>query len=66
MTILYFDIEKYSVEQLGRMSHSFEERLNDKVLFLPKDFHVILNATVEQLEAARKAIDAAIEFKKST
>lgn len=66
MTILYFDTEKYSVEQLGQMRQSFEERLDDKVLFLPKDFHVILNATVEQLEAARKAIDVAIEFKKST
>ena len=46
------------------MSQAIKEKLGEDILFVPKDFHVILNATTEQLEAAKSALEVAIEMKK--
>ena len=55
MTIIYYSTE-YPREQLYRMSQAIKEKLGEDILFVPKDFHVILNATTEQLEQLPRGI----------
>lgn len=65
MTLVYYDTDKYKAEQIHRVAQTLEEKLNDKILFLPKDFSVIINATVEQLEYAKQMLEAAIKLKEN-
>ena len=62
MTIVYYSTE-YPKEQLYKLNQAIKDRIGEDVLFVPKDFHVILNATTEQLNEAKQAIELAIKLK---
>ena len=65
MTIIYYTTQ-YPADTLWKISKAFKEKLGDDVLFLPKDFDVITDCSVEQLESAKSLLEAAIEQKKIT
>lgn len=62
MTIIYFD-NHYPAETFWKISKAVKEKLGDDVLFLPKDFDVITDCSIEQLESVKRLIEAAIEQK---
>lgn len=62
MTIVYYSTD-YPKEQLYKLSQAIKDRIGEDVLFVPKDFHVLLNATTEQLNDAKQAIELAIKLK---
>jgi hypothetical protein len=62
MTIVYYSTD-YPKEQLYKLSQAIKDKIGEDVLFVPKDFHVLLNATTEQLNDAKQAIELAIKLK---
>lgn len=62
MTILYYDTNTCKPEQLYKLVQVVKDKIGD-VLFLPKDFDVLLNASEEQLISIRNTIDAALQQK---
>jgi hypothetical protein len=62
MTIVYYSTD-YPKEQLYKLSQAIKDKIGKDVLFVPKDFHVLLNATTEQLNDAKQAIELAIKLK---
>ena len=64
MTIIYYD--KRPVDELHKLTKVLKEKINDEVLFIPKDFDVILNASEDQLMSAKNTIEAALKLKEIT
>lgn len=62
MTIVYYSTD-YPKEQLYKLSQAIKDKIGEDALFVPKDFHVLLNATTEQLNDAKQAIELAIKLK---
>jgi hypothetical protein len=64
MTIIYYD--KRPVDELCKLTKVLKEKINDEVLFIPKDFDVILNASEDQLISIKNTIEAALKLKEIT
>jgi hypothetical protein len=64
MTIIYYD--KRPVDELCKLMKVLKEKINDEVLFIPKDFDVILNASEDQLMSIKNTIEAALKLKEIT
>jgi hypothetical protein len=62
MTLIYYS-GNLSQNQQQILLERTRKVVNDEILILPKDFDVILNSSVEQLQAAKNTIDAAIKLK---
>jgi hypothetical protein len=65
MTIVYLDTDRFTAEALKRFADILRDKLDDEVLFLPKDITVISNCSAEQLKQIRKMLDAAIASKEA-
>ena len=64
MNIILIDTEKYTPDRLQEMVNSIKEfSKEDKWIFLPKDFGVLLDCSTEQLYSIREYIDNAIREK---
>lgn len=64
MNIILMDTEKYTFDRIQEMVNSIKEVLKeDKWVFLPKDFGVLLDCSTEQLYSIREYIDDAIREK---
>lgn len=66
MTLLYYD-KNTPVESLMDLAKKFREVLgeNSEILFLPKSIDVCLNASKEQLWAAKNMIETAIKLQET-
>ena len=60
MTVIYYSTT-YPVDQLLKLTKSIKMQLGDDVLFVPKEFDVMLDCSVEQLESVKTTIEEAIE-----
>lgn len=64
MNIILIDTEKYTPDRIQEMVNSIKEiSKEDKWIFLPKDFGVLLDCSTEQLYSVREYIDDAIHEK---
>lgn len=64
MNIILIDTEKYTPDRLQEMINSVKKfSKEDKWIFLPKDFGVLLDCSTEQLYSIREYIDDAIREK---
>lgn len=64
MNIILMDTEKYTFDRIQEMVNSIKEfSKEDKWIFLPKDFGVLLDCSTEQLLNIREYIDDAIREK---
>lgn len=63
MTVVYFDTD-YPKEQLVHLAEAMKNKLNDEVLFVPKNFEVLLDCPVDRLKAIKAKIEEAIKLKK--
>lgn len=64
MNIILIDTEKYTPDRIQEMVNSIKEfSKEDKWVFLPKDFGVLLDCSTEQLYSIREYIDDAIREK---
>lgn len=61
MVVVYYD--KVPVDQLVNMRNHIAQVTDDKVLFIPKDFDILLDCSVSQLQAVKNMIEAAIKAK---
>ena len=59
MTIIYYDLDMPR-ETMQAVANRVRESLNDEVLFLPKNFDVLMRTPREQLLSAKNAIEAAL------
>lgn len=59
MTVIYYSTI-YPAEQLLKLTKAIKKQLGDDVLFLPKDFEVMLDCSAEQLESIKITIEEAI------
>lgn len=59
MTIIYYDLDMPK-ETMHAVAEKIRERLSDEVLFIPKNFDVLLNTPKEQLLSAKRSIEAAL------
>jgi len=67
MNIILMDTEKYTFDRIEEMVNSIKEfSKEDKWIFLPKDFGVLLDCSAEQLYSIREYIDDAIREKEIT
>lgn len=65
MNIVLFDNEKYTPNSLQELIDYIKETdKKTKWLFLPKDFNLLLNCSIDQLYIAKKIIDESINEKK--
>jgi hypothetical protein len=68
MIILYYDRNDrsgWTPEHLHKFKNAVSKEINDKILLLPKDLDVILDASIEQLIALRDYVDKAIKEKEN-
>lgn len=64
MNIILIDTEKYTPDRIQEIANSTKEfSKEEKWIFLPKDFGVLLDCSTEQLYSIRKYIDDAIHEK---
>ena len=64
MNIILIDTEKYTFDRVQEIINSIKESSKeDKWVFLPKDFGVLLDCSTEQLYSIREYIDDAIREK---
>ena len=64
MTLLYID-DSLPHDKLFNLVSKVCTMVNDEVLVLPKSFNLMLNASTEQLIAAKNAIDAALKLREN-
>lgn len=64
MTIIYFDTD-FPKEQLAHLVEVMKNKLNDEVLFVPKNFEVLLDCPVYKLEELKAKIEEAIKLKEN-
>ena len=64
MTLIYYD-EQLPKHDLYKLCERIREILGSEVLFLPKSFSAYLNAPIEQLIAAKNAIEAALKLRET-
>ena len=64
MTLIYYD-EQLPKHDLYKLCERIRESLGSEVLFLPKSFNAYLNASTEQLIAAKNAINAALKLRET-
>ena len=62
MTILYYD-ESQPKEELCKIVNGVREVTQDKVIFLPKNFDILLDCSLDQLISVKGIIDTAIALK---
>ena len=60
MTVIYYSTT-YPLDRLLKLTKVIKKQLGDDVLFVPKDFEVMLDCSVEQLESIKITIEDAIE-----
>ena len=60
MTVIYYSTD-YPCDRLLRLTKVIKKQLGDDVLFVPKEFEVMLDCSVEQLESVKITIEDAIE-----
>lgn len=60
MTVIYYSTN-YPVDHLVKLTKVIKEQLGDDVLFVPKEFDVILDCPVELLESVKRTVEEAIE-----
>lgn len=68
MIILYYDRNDgsgWTAEHLHRFKEAISKSFDDKILLIPKDIDVVLNAPAEQLIALRDYIDSALKEKEA-
>ncbi len=68
MIILYYDRNDgsgWTPEHLYKFKEAISKVIDDKILLIPKDIDVILDAPAEQLIALRDYIDSALKEKES-
>ena len=68
MIILYYDRNDgsgWTPEHLHKFKNAISKEAGDKILLIPKDIDVVLDASVEQLVALRDYIDKAIKEKEN-
>lgn len=64
MNIILIDTEKYTPDRIQEIVDIIKEfSKDDKWIFLPKDFNVLLDCSTEQLYSIRQYIDDAIREK---
>lgn len=64
MNIVLYDLDKYSVEEIGGIYRYMKEKIDmSNWIFLPKDFTVLLDCSTAELYAIRERINDAIRDK---
>ena len=64
MNIVLYDLDKYSIEDMGDIYNYMEEKIDmSNWIFLPKDFTVLLDCSTAELYAIRERINDAIRDK---
>jgi hypothetical protein len=63
MTLIYYDTQTPKASLYDHML-KIREVVGNDILFLPKDFNVLLQASEEQLLTAKNTIEAALKLKK--
>lgn len=70
VTILYYDESScISKEQIHQLLRDMKDRFSDtdtQFIALPKNYDIMLNCSIDQLETVRDIIDSAIRKKKET
>lgn len=64
MTLVYFERDMKH-QDMYALAQQLKIVYKDEILFLPKEFSVLLDTPKEQLLAAKKAIEAALALKES-
>lgn len=68
MFIVYYDKNdgsNWAPESLYRFREAISKVIDDKILFIPKNIDVVLDAPAEQLVALRNYIDSALKEKEN-
>lgn len=66
MNIILIDTEKYAPDRIQEMVNSIKEfSKEDKWIFIPKEFNILLDCSTEQLYYIRNRIDEAISNKEN-
>ena len=60
MTVIYYSTN-YRRDHLFKLTEGIKKQLGDDVLFVPKEFDVMLDCSIEQLESVKMTIEEAIE-----
>lgn len=64
MNIILIDTEKYTPDFIQNIVNYIKQQSeNDKWIFLPKDFNVLIDCSTQQLSCIRDYIDDAIREK---
>lgn len=64
MNIILIDTEKYTPDFIQNIANYIKQQSeNDKWIFLPKDFNVLIDCSTQQLSCIRDYIDDAIREK---
>lgn len=64
MTVVYFDTD-YPKEHIAHLAEAMKAKLNDEVLFVPKNFEVLIDCPIDTLEAIKAKIEEAIKLKEN-
>lgn len=64
MTLVYFERDMKQ-QDLYILAQQLKKVYKDEILFLPKEFSVLLDTPKEQLLSAKKTIEAALALKES-
>lgn len=68
MIVLYYDMNDrsgWTPEYLYKFKNAISEVVDDKILLIPKNIDVVLDAPIEHLVALRDYVDKAIEEKEN-
>lgn len=63
MWILQFDLNQYSIEEVGQIHNAVSEMVNGELISIPQSF-ILKECTLDELESIRANLDDFIEKRK--
>lgn len=63
MNIFYYDLDKFSLEEIAAIAESLPEKIRENTIFLPKEMTLLLDCSTVELYRIKEKIEEAIHDK---
>lgn len=63
MNIFYYDLDKFSLEEVAVIAESLPEKIRENTIFLPKEMTLLLDCSTVELYRIKEKIEEAIHDK---
>lgn len=60
MNIILFDSDIYTIKQVSTIYENIKDKFDDELIFLPKDFNVLLNCSKDSLISIKNRLEDVI------